>query len=110
MDWFEGLLKMGSALAIVLALVALAAAGGRRWLLPALAGGGAQQPIRLAGSLALGGRRNILVVEVGEQTLVVGASAQALVLLAHYPGRSVRRPAVEQEGAVSTAGVGLTRS
>jgi flagellar biogenesis protein FliO len=89
MDVYDSFLKMGSALVIVMALLMLAAAVARRWLVPSLAGGGARHPIRLAGSLALGGRRTILVLEVRDRTLVVGATAQNLVLLTQFADSSL---------------------
>ena len=93
MDLLDGLLKTGSALAIVLALVVLAALGARRWLAPVLGAAGARRPVRLVGSLALGGRRNVLVLDVQGRTLVVGATPQALTLLTQF----------EKEGAAGDA-------
>lgn len=93
MDFFDGLLKTLSSLAVVLALVVLAAACARRWLVPKLAHDGAQHPLRLVHSLSLGGRRNIMVLEVGLRTLVIGATAQHLTLLTEF----------EKEGAASDA-------
>jgi flagellar biogenesis protein FliO len=87
MDFFESFLKTVSSLAVVLALVVLAAAGARRWLIPKLAQGGAQQPLRLVHSLSLGGRRNIMILEIGVRTLVVGATAQQLSLLTEFENR-----------------------
>jgi flagellar biogenesis protein FliO len=89
MDLYESFLRMGSALVIVMALLMLAAAVARRWLVPALTGAGARDPIRLAGSLALGGRRTSLVLEVRDRTLVVGATAQNLVLLTQFADSSL---------------------
>lgn len=83
-DIYDSFLKMGSALVVVMALLMLAGAVARRWLVPALTGGGARHPIRLAGSLSVGGRRTILVLEVRDRTLVVGATAQNLVLLTQF--------------------------
>ena len=84
MDVFESLVKMVSSLAVVLALMVLIAAAARRWLIPALAGGGPTHAIRVAGSLALGGRRSILVLEVAGRTLVVAATPQQLALLTQF--------------------------
>ena len=84
MDLLDGLLKMGSALAIVLALVVLAALGARRWLAPVLGAARACQPVRLVSSLALGGRRSVLVLDVQGHTLVVGATPQSLILLTEF--------------------------
>jgi flagellar biosynthetic protein FliO len=94
MDFFEGLLKTLSSLAVVLALVILAAAGARRWLVPTLANHGASQPLRLVHSLSLGGRRTIMVLEVGLRTLVVGATAQHLTLLTEFENHDEKIVAV----------------
>ena len=105
MDLLDGLLKTGSALAIVLALVVLAALGARRWLAPVLGAAGARRPVRLVSSLALGGRRNVLVLDVQGRTLVVGATPQALTLLAEFTEHHaatvpVAAPAIPDAGAV----------
>ncbi|MES2150424.1 MAG: flagellar biosynthetic protein FliO [Pseudomonadota bacterium] len=42
-------------------------------------------PVKLVGSLALGGRERIIVVEVGEQWIVVGASPGRVNALATMP-------------------------
>lgn len=84
MDLWEGFLKMASALTIVLALLLLTAAAARRWVAKGFAGKDAGHPIRLVGSLSLGGRRAVLVLAAAGRTLVVGATAQNLVLLTEF--------------------------
>ena len=84
MDVMASAIKMVSSLAVVLALVLLAAAAARRWLGMGLAGRLPVQDIRLSGSLALGGRRSVLVLEIAGRTLVVGATPQQLVLLTQF--------------------------
>jgi flagellar biogenesis protein FliO len=90
MDMFDGLLKMLSSLAVVVALMVLVAAAARRWLKPALAGSVPFTDLRLASSLPLGGRRSVLVLEVAGRTLVVGATPQQLVLLTQFDSDAVR--------------------
>jgi flagellar biosynthetic protein FliO len=84
MDVMGSVVKMVSSLAVVLALVLLAAAAARRWLGMGSAGRGPMPSIRMAGSLALGGRRSVLVLEIAGRTLVVGATPQQLVLLTQF--------------------------
>jgi flagellar biogenesis protein FliO len=83
MDMMESFFKMGSSLVIVLAIVVVAAAVSRRWLLPH---GTAvpQYRLRIGGSVSLGGRRTVVVLEIGGRTLVVGVTPQNLVLLSQF--------------------------
>jgi flagellar biosynthetic protein FliO len=83
-DLTNSFVKMVSSLAVVLALVLLAAAVARRWLGTSLIARLPRQSIRMAGSLALGGRRSVLVIEIAGRTLVVGATPQQLVLLTQF--------------------------
>jgi len=100
MDVFESLVKMVSSLAVVLALMVLIAAAARRWLIPALAGGGPTHAIRVAGSLALGGRRSILVLEVAGRTLVVAATPQQLALLTQFESMAVQVPLIKSAACI----------
>ena len=84
MDLTNSFVKMVSSLAVVLALVILAAAVARRWLGTSLVARLPKQSIRIAGSLALGGRRSVLVLEIAGRTLIVGATPQQLVLLSEF--------------------------
>jgi flagellar biogenesis protein FliO len=84
MDVMGSLVKMVSSLAVVLALILIAAAAARHWLGTSLVARLPTQSIRRAGSLALGGRRSVLVIEIAGRTLVVGATAQQLVLLTQF--------------------------
>jgi flagellar biogenesis protein FliO len=84
MDIMDSVVKMVSSLAVVLALVLLTAAAARRWLGARPAGRTPMQSIRIAGSLTLGGRRSVLVLEIAGRTLVVGATPQQLVLLTQF--------------------------
>jgi len=92
MDVMGSVVKMVSSLAVVLALVLLAAAAARRWLGMGSAGRGSMPFIRMAGSLALGGRRSVLVLEIAGRTLVVGATPQQLVLLTQFDKPDIDAP------------------
>jgi len=84
MDVMGSAVKMVSSLAVVLALVLLAATAARRWLGMGLTGRMPIQAIRIIGSLALGSRRSVVVLEIAGRTLVVGATPQQLVLLTQF--------------------------
>jgi flagellar protein FliO/FliZ len=78
----------GNLLQTILALCfVLALLGALAWFLkrygPRQAGGSAQ--LRLVGALSLGGRERIIVVEVGDQWIVVGASPGRVNALATLP-------------------------
>jgi flagellar biosynthetic protein FliO len=87
----------GSLLQTLFALiVVLAVLGGLAWFLKRYgpkAGGGSAN-LRIVGSLNLGGRERLLVVEVGNQWIVVGASPGRVNALATMP---------KQEGIEGTA-------
>ena len=55
------------------------------------------QPVRLVSSLALGGRRNVLVLDVQGRTLVVGATPQQLILLTEFEKEDVASGAHSEE-------------
>jgi flagellar protein FliO/FliZ len=76
------LLQTIFALCVVLGLLALLAWAMKRWG-PKAAGGSAH--VRMVGGLNLGGRERIIVVEVGEQWIVVGASPGRVNALATMP-------------------------
>jgi flagellar biosynthetic protein FliO len=88
----------GSLLQTLLALiVVLGVLGALAWFLkrygPKTSGGSAN--LRVVGALNLGGRERVLVVEVGNQWIVVGASPGRVNALATMP---------KQEGADAGAG------
>jgi flagellar protein FliO/FliZ len=68
-------------------IVVLAVLGALAWFLkrygPKVAGGNAN--LRVVGSLSLGGRERIVVVEVGNEWIVVGASPGRINALATMP-------------------------
>jgi len=79
------LLQTILALMFVLGLLALLAWGMKRF---GPKSGGAGAPVRLVGALSLGGRERIVVVEVGNQWIVVGASPGRVNALATMPAQS----------------------
>ena len=85
----------GSLLQTILALcLVLALLAGLAWFLkrygPKAAGGSAQ--LRIVGALSLGGRERIMVVEVGDQWIVVGASPGRVNALATMPKQETGQP------------------
>ncbi|MCE3605936.1 flagellar biosynthetic protein FliO [Massilia sp. P8910] len=94
------LLQTIFALTLVLALL-----GGMVWFMkrygPQSAAGAAQ--IRTVGALSLGGRERIIVVEVGDQWIVVGASPGRVNALATMPKRDAPPggPALLADGPAS---------
>nr|WP_235584499.1 flagellar biosynthetic protein FliO [Massilia sp. MS-15] len=97
----------GSLLQTILALVlVLGLLLGLAWFLkrfaPRAMAGGAN--VRLVGGLSLGGRERIMVVEVGDQWIVVGASPGRVNALATMPrgeGAALQPPAAGQPAAAS---------
>lgn len=84
------------ALVLVLGLLAALAWAAKRWG-PRLTGNSAN--LRLVGALNIGGRERIMVVEVGNQWIVVGASPGRVNALATMP----RQEAGVQSGATLAA-------
>jgi flagellar protein FliO/FliZ len=84
------LLQTILALTFVLALLAALAWAMKRYGPRA---GGPNTALRLVGSLSLGGRERIVVVEVGDQWIVVGAAPGRLNALATMP----RQPQTDTE-------------
>ncbi|WP_229445473.1 flagellar biosynthetic protein FliO [Massilia sp. Leaf139] len=76
------LLQTIFALVLVLALLAALAWAAKRWG-PRVTGSSAN--LRMVGALNIGGRERILVVEVGDQWIVVGASPGRVNALATMP-------------------------
>jgi flagellar protein FliO/FliZ len=82
----------GSLLQTILALTfVLALLGGLAWLMKRFGPRShvGTVPIRLVGALSLGGRERIMVVEVGNQWIVVGASPGRVNALATMPAQSL---------------------
>lgn len=96
-----GLLQTTFALLFVLALLV-----GGAWFLkrfgPRNLGGGGGT-VKLVGSLSLGTRERILVVEVGEQWIVVGASPGRMNALATMPRQDAGEAAAPASATLQTA-------
>ena len=90
------LLQTIFALCLVLGLLALLAWALKRYG-PKAAGGSAH--IRMVGGLNLGGRERIIVVEVGDQWIVVGASPGRVNALATMPRQGDGQSAIAVGGA-----------
>lgn len=84
------------ALVLVLALLAALAWLAKRYG-PKIAGGGGN--LRMVGSLNIGGRERIMVVEVGDQWIVVGASPGRINALATMPKQEAASVGGVQSGA-----------
>lgn len=92
----------GSLLQTLFALIAvLAVLGALAWFLKRYGpkAGGGTASLRVVGSLNLGGRERLLVVEVGDQWIVVGASPGRVNALATMPRQQADAHPVETEGA-----------
>jgi len=84
----------GSLLQTILALCfVLALLGGLAWLMKRFGPRShmGTVPIRLVGALSLGGRERIMVVEVGNQWIVVGASPGRVNALATMPAQGATK-------------------
>jgi flagellar protein FliO/FliZ len=93
----------GSLLQTTLALLfVLAILGGLAWFLkrygPRAAGGNAN--LRVVSAINIGGRERILVVEVGDQWIVVGASPGRINLLSTMPKQEGAEPSAALAGTV----------
>lgn len=84
------------ALVLVLALLAALAWLAKRYG-PKIAGGGGN--LRMVGALNIGGRERIMVVEVGDQWIVVGASPGRINALATMPKQEATAAGGVQSGA-----------
>ncbi|MFQ5579252.1 MAG: flagellar biosynthetic protein FliO [Nitrospiria bacterium] len=81
MELFPSLFKMLSALLLVLGIIVLAAYGAKRFFGPQLGRFRSQSLIQVLATSYLGGKREISVVEVGEEYFVVGVTANNISLL-----------------------------
>jgi flagellar protein FliO/FliZ len=85
------------ALCLVLGLLA-----GLAWFMkrygPKAQGGSAH--VKLVGALSLGGRERIMVVEVGDQWIVVGASPGRVNALATMPRKESINPGIETDATL----------
>ena len=97
------LLQTIFALSVVLGLLALLAWAMKRFGPKARSG---TAPVRLVGALSLGGRERIMVVEVGNQWIVVGASPGRVNALATMPAQAPDQEATLAEHQPPAASFG----
>jgi len=96
-----GLLQTTMALLFVLAVLV-----GLAWLLKRYGPkhlNGSQRHIKLVDSLNLGARERILLLEVGEQWIVVGASAGRMNALTTLPRQEIPEPPAQQDTSAGAA-------
>ncbi|MEX5214335.1 MAG: flagellar biosynthetic protein FliO [Nitrospiraceae bacterium] len=84
MEFYDSLIRMIAALAVVLSLMVAVAWGARRLLGKPLMPGVAPA-IRVLATAHLGGRKSIMLVTVADQTLILGTTATNLVCLGTVP-------------------------
>ncbi|WP_338849026.1 flagellar biosynthetic protein FliO [Massilia sp. W12] len=80
-----GMLQIFASLIVVLALLGLLAWGLRRFGPQHIQGG---PHMRIVGGISLGGRERVLVLEVGEQWIVIGAAPGRVSMLTTLPRQS----------------------
>jgi len=93
MDLLTAFVKMVSALAIVLGLMALTAYLFRKYLNPKLGGAGGGMLLRVKGTIPLGVKKEIALVEVGGKILVVGVTPTQISLLCEMEPERMAPPA-----------------
>lgn len=98
MDLWPSVLKMAASLAVVLGLMALAATIAKRAFGSRLGSWGATSTVRVLGTHPLGGRREIAVVAVEGERLVLGLTPTSVSLLARLEPRAVETHPVDTTG------------
>jgi flagellar biogenesis protein FliO len=88
MDLWESMIRMTSALAVVLALMFVLVAVARRMGAGRMFSTSGNQLIQVLGSSYIGPRKTITLVSVAGELLVVGATATDLVPLGRLPRRT----------------------
>ena len=81
MELWDSLIRMVSSLAVVLGLLLLATYGLRRWFPGQVLVGGMSPLVRILGSGYLGPKKQILVVAVAGEVLILGAAGNELIPL-----------------------------
>ncbi len=81
MDLVPSLFKMASALLLVLGIIVLAAYGAKRFFGPQLGRFRSQSLIQVLATSYLGAKREIAVVEVGEEYFVIGVTPNNISML-----------------------------
>lgn len=86
MDPLPSLLKMSSSLMVVLAIIALAAYLARRYFGTTLGRWRSQHLIQVVARTPVGPKREIALIEIGQEYLVVGITASQISLLTRLEG------------------------
>lgn len=81
MDFWESLIRMVSALAVVLGLMMLLALAARRWLGGRVLAGTDTPLVQVLGTGYLGPKKSVALVSVAGDLLIVGSTADSLVPL-----------------------------
>ncbi len=80
----EAVVKVGSALAIVLALVLLVSFGARKYLNAMEGSLGSKKQVKVLSSHHIGVKKNVTIIEVAGEILVLGVANESINLLARY--------------------------
>jgi len=94
-DPFSSLLKMISALLLVLGIILLIAYGARVFLRSRFSRWRRASPIHVLSTTYLGPKKEVSVIEVGQEFLVLGVTPNQISLLAHLkrdPFQSFQKP------------------
>jgi len=82
-DPFSSLLKMSSALLLVLGIILLVAYGAKRFLRSRFSTWKRESPVQVLSTTYLGPKKEVSVIEVGQEYLLVGVTPNQISLLAH---------------------------
>jgi len=102
MDFWDSLVRTGSALAVVLGLMAVLAWGARRALGQRAGSAGAGPLVRVVASGYIGPRKTIALVSVAGDYLIVGATANDLVDLGRVTDPAAVQALLTSSGSVSS--------
>ena len=91
-DPFTSLIRLVGSMVLVIGLILAAAFVTKKVFAKARFRGGQNKLLRVQQTESLGGRRQILVLDVGESMLVVGAAGDNMCLLAKLPKSACETP------------------
>ncbi|MBI5637075.1 MAG: flagellar biosynthetic protein FliO [Nitrospinae bacterium] len=80
----EAFVKIGSALAVVLALILVISYGAKKYLGAMEGGFGGKKQLKVLSSHFIGVKKNVTIIEVGGEVLVLGVTNSNINLLARY--------------------------
>ena len=99
-DPFATLIRLVASMVVVLGLIVGAAFFGRKLFARMRLGVGPARLMQIRQAINIGGKKQIVLLEIGPSVLVVGTSADSVRLLAKLPKRECEPPA----GATATLG------